>query len=116
MPESGPKTTHSIVPKVAGEDEPIFKEPWEARVFALAVALNEGGHLDWNEWAQSLGAERNRDRDDDDYYQDWLNALEQLLVDNCVVSTHEIAARVEEWQKVLRETPHGKPLVLAKRS
>ena len=53
---------------------------------------------------------------DDDYYQDWLNALEKLLVDGGLVSTHEITARVLEWQKVLRETPHGKPLVLAKRN
>ena len=63
MHEPGSKTAHSIVPKAVGEDEPVFKEPWEARAFALAVALNESGHLDWSEWAQSLGAEREQARD-----------------------------------------------------
>lgn len=38
-------------------DTPVFREPWEARAFAMAVKLNERGLFTWSEWAETLGAE-----------------------------------------------------------
>jgi nitrile hydratase accessory protein len=35
----------------------VFAEPWQARVFPLAVNLSEQGHFTWTEWATALGAE-----------------------------------------------------------
>ena len=32
-------------------DGPVFREPWEAQAFALAVALHERGLFSWQEWA-----------------------------------------------------------------
>ena len=32
----------------------IFREPWEARAFALAVRLHERGLFTWREWAKVL--------------------------------------------------------------
>jgi len=37
------------------EDGPVFREPWEAEAFALAVSLNERGLFTWKEWAKILG-------------------------------------------------------------
>ena len=31
------------------EDGPVFKEPWEAKAFALAVNLSEAGYFSWAE-------------------------------------------------------------------
>ena len=61
-------------------DEPVFREPWEARAFAMAVALNERGLFTWSEWAQVLGAEIAAAGPDDatPYYQHWLTALEKI--------------------------------------
>jgi hypothetical protein len=39
------------------EDGPVFREPWEAEAFALAVSLNERGLFTWKEWAKILGEE-----------------------------------------------------------
>ncbi|MGH6819857.1 MAG: nitrile hydratase accessory protein, partial [Methylocella sp.] len=39
------------------DDDPVFREPWEAQAFAMAVKLSEAGHFTWKEWAEALGAE-----------------------------------------------------------
>src|SRR5207237_2404517 len=36
---------------------PVFAEPWQAEVFALAVKLSEQGHFTWKEWASTLSEE-----------------------------------------------------------
>lgn len=33
---------------------PVFREPWEAQAFALALALHERGAFTWTEWAAAL--------------------------------------------------------------
>jgi nitrile hydratase accessory protein len=64
---------------------PAFANPWQARAFALAVALNEAGHLDWPSWTRLLGEEIARRKpagpapsaSDDAYYECWIAALER---------------------------------------
>ena len=36
-------------------DEPVFRAPWEAQAFAMAVTLHERGLFTWSEWAAVLG-------------------------------------------------------------
>jgi nitrile hydratase accessory protein len=68
------------------EDDPVFREPWEARAFALACALQEQGVFSRTEWAEQLGRTINRaqavgDQDlGDTYYQHWLSCLEALTL------------------------------------
>ena len=68
------------------EDGPVFAEPWQATVFALAVQLSAEGHFTWNEWAAALAdelkaaAERGQPDDGTRYYQHWRAALERLVV------------------------------------
>jgi hypothetical protein len=38
-------------------DGPVFRAPWEAEAFALAVSLRERGLFTWTEWAATLGDE-----------------------------------------------------------
>ena len=66
------------IPRDRGE--PVFREPWEARAFALAVSLHEKGVFTWPEWAQALGAEIAAAPADDGshYYERWLSALEKM--------------------------------------
>jgi hypothetical protein len=43
----------AAVPRLPREDGgPVFREPWEAQAFALAVKLSEQGYFTWKEWAQ----------------------------------------------------------------
>jgi nitrile hydratase accessory protein len=71
------------VPRAA--DAPTFRDPWEARAFAMTIALHERGLFTWPEWAAALSsqiqlAQQAGDADlGDTYYQHWLNALETLL-------------------------------------
>ena len=64
-----------------------FDAPWQARAFALAVRLNEGGHLDWSQWAKHF-SDRIREHErtgsiesSDDYYTLWMDNLESLFGD-----------------------------------
>jgi nitrile hydratase accessory protein len=66
-------------------DSPVFNEPWEARAFAMTLALHERGVFTWPQWADALSkqiaqAHAAGDADlGDTYYQHWLRALESLV-------------------------------------
>jgi nitrile hydratase accessory protein len=65
-------------------DLPVFNDPWEARAFAMVLALHERGLFTWPQWAAALSrqialAQDSGDADlGDTYYQHWLLALESL--------------------------------------
>ena len=103
------------------EGSPVFREPWEAQAFAMAVRLHEAGHFTWTEWAAALAeqirlAQAAGDPDlGDTYYVHWLAALERLVAEKGLVSAEELAQRKGEWAEVARSTPHGKPIELRPR-
>jgi nitrile hydratase accessory protein len=71
------------LPAIPADDEgPVFREPWEAQAFALAVALNQAGHFTWAEWVDTISGElRHADHDPEaTYYSHWLAALEKLVL------------------------------------
>jgi nitrile hydratase accessory protein len=97
---------------------PVFRAPWEAQAFAMAVSLHERGVFTWPEWAQTLGEEiaaaRARGENDDGtrYYYFWLAALEKLVAEKRLVLADELAERKDAWDRAARATPHGKPIEL----
>ena len=91
-------------PPGPGDDAPTFEAPWQARAFALAVALTDEGEtetLTWEEFQSRLVAEVDADREDGDpetvYYRQWLAALERLLVERDVLDPGELAARIDAF-------------------
>ena len=45
----------SAVPGLPRDDDgPVFREPWEAQAFAMALALHARGLFSWTEWAAAL--------------------------------------------------------------
>jgi nitrile hydratase accessory protein len=68
-------------------DSPVFNEPWEARAFAMVLALHQRGMFTWPQWAAALSrqitlAHAAGDADlGDTYYRHWLLALESLVKD-----------------------------------
>ncbi len=49
------------VPSIPRDTEgPVFREPWEAQAFAMALALHERGLFTWPEWAATLADEIKR--------------------------------------------------------
>src|ERR1700755_1019995 len=67
------------------EDGPVFREPWEAHAFAMALALHARSVFTWPEWAATLADEIKRAQASGDpdtgetYYHHWLKALERIV-------------------------------------
>jgi nitrile hydratase accessory protein len=99
---------------------PLFRAPWEAQAFAMAVALSERGSFTWSEWAERLAAEvaaagAGGEIDDGSrYYHLWLAALEKLVADKRIVPADELRQRKDAWAAAAAATPHGQPIVLIK--
>jgi nitrile hydratase accessory protein len=81
-------------------DEVVFAEPWQARVFALALELANHGHLDWEDFRTSLSGQIGEiDRGavgGGGYYQAWLAALEATLCAKLAIDKLEIDQRADE--------------------
>ena len=97
---------------------PVFREPWEAQAFALALALNARGLFTWSEWAHTLGAEINRAQAAGDpdtgetYYRHWLATLETLVAAKGVTTSDALHRYRHAWDHAADRTPHGKPIEL----
>ena len=96
--------------------ELIFAAPWESQAFGLALALQEAGRIDWEDFRQSLIAEvgsweaSHSPQDEWSYYRCWLRALERLVGERGLVPAEELRARVAVL--AARPAEHG-PGVLA---
>ena len=103
------------------EEGPVFKAPWEAQAFAMALSLHTRGVFTWREWADAIAAElaaaaaRGEPDDGTHYYEHWIAALEKLVAGKKLILGHELARRMDEWDAAARATPHGKPIELPPR-
>jgi nitrile hydratase accessory protein len=98
---------------------PVFREPWEAQAFAIALALQQRGLFTWTEWATALGQEIKRaqaagDPDTGDtYYRHWLATLERLVAAKGVASEETLKRYREAWDRAAGRTPHGSSIELS---
>jgi nitrile hydratase accessory protein len=96
----------------------VFREPWEAQAFALAITLHERGVFTWSEWAAALGEEIVRAQAGGDpdtgesYYHHWLATLERLAGERGVADAKTLARYREAWDHAADRTPHGQPIEL----
>ena len=101
-----------------GSEGPVFREPWEAQAFAVAVALHERGSFSWGEWTTVLGEEIKRAQAGGDpdtgetYYRHWLAALERIVAEKGITDTETLARYRDAWDHAADRTPHGMPIVL----
>ena len=83
---------------------PAFDAPWQARAFAMAVALCESGAYEWPDFQGRLvehieaadPAEMQADVEGV-YYRAWMAALEDLLRDTDVLTDAELDERQAEF-------------------
>lgn len=84
-------TGEGALPRRSGEL--VFHEAWERRAFALAVALNQDGQFDWEDFRQNListieCSQRESQSSESrpaGYYEQWLTALEETLAANGII-------------------------------
>ena len=88
------------VPRKNGEL--VFEEPWEGRVFGMAVALHDQRLYAWQEFQRSLIDEIAKAESAADgagrYYERWLASFEQLLAHKGVITPEELDDRTEAFE------------------
>jgi len=100
------------------DDQPVFEEPWQAQLLAMADALVRQGVIAPADWSDTLGrflAEGQEGGCADDMDSDYraaLLALEDLLARAGAVSANQAAVRKEAWKQAYLSTPHGEPVRL----
>lgn len=112
------RATQSVTGIPRNAEGPVFREPWQAEAFALALSLHERGLFTWTEWAATLGdeirkAQAARDPDTGEtYYHHWLNTLERILAEKGVTDPHQLQRTRHAWKHACERTPHGTPIEL----
>jgi nitrile hydratase accessory protein len=85
----------------------IFSAPWEARAFAVALALSEAGLISWGDFRVRLieeigSSDRSRERDGTsrhgEYYQHFLRALERTMAEMGIASAAELTRKLRELE------------------
>jgi nitrile hydratase accessory protein len=96
----------------------VFREPWEAQAFAIALLLHQRGVFTWSEWAAALAEEIKRAQAAGDpdtgetYYHHWLSALERMVAVKGVTTPGMLKRYHDAWDRAADRTPHGRPIEL----
>jgi len=109
----------SAVPSIPRDDDgPVFREPWEAQAFAMALTLHDRGLFTWTEWAATLADQIKRAQAAGDpdtgetYYKHWLATLERLVAEKGVATADTLHRYRNAWDHAAARTPHGQPIEL----
>src|SRR6201984_1300877 len=84
-------------------DGMVFREPWEAQAFAMALALYDRGVFSWSEWAAMLAGEIGRAQAGGDpdtgetYYRHWLAALEHIVAQKGMTDAPTLMRYRDAW-------------------
>ncbi len=117
-PQAAEVATNAVPGIPRDADGPVFREPWEAQAFAMALALHARGLFTWNEWAAALADEIKRaqaagDADTGEtYYRHWLATLEGLTAAKGVATSETLNLCRDAWDHAADRTPHGSPIEL----
>jgi nitrile hydratase accessory protein len=101
-----------------GDSEPVFDDPWQAQVLAMADTLSKSGAFTATEWSEVLAEELQRGEvsgkpvNAATYYEAALKALERLLIQRGIVTPKMISDRRDAWIRAYHATPHGQPVLL----
>jgi nitrile hydratase accessory protein len=89
----------SALPRKNGEL--VFEEPWQGRVFGMAVALHEHGAYEWEEFRQALiaqvGAAESRGGPFV-YYEIWLATFEEILSRKGLVAPDDLEETTYQFE------------------
>jgi nitrile hydratase accessory protein len=118
-PQAARKAADAVPGIPRDESGPVFRAPWEAHAFAMALALYEKGLFAWREWAGMLGEEIKKAQAAGDpdtgetYYHHWLRTLERMVAQKGAASTQALSEHYEAWERAMHRTPHGRPIELS---
>jgi len=97
-------------------DELNFEAPWQARAFSIVLSLYQNGQFEWNEFQSRLIEEVQNDDSttaenplESVYYEQWISALENLLVEKDICDHDEIIERSNEFSTGKRDASEFVP-------
>ena len=117
-PTAARRATEAVPSIPCDAEGPVFREPWEAQAFAMALALYDRGLFKWPEWAAILGDEIKKAQAAGDpdtgetYYRHWLNALERIVTEKGATDAGALRRYHDAWDHAADRTPHGTPIEL----
>jgi nitrile hydratase accessory protein len=117
-PQAAVRATAALPGIPRDDDGPVFREPWEAQAFAMALALHARGLFSWTELAATLADEIKRAQASGDpdtgetYYRHWLATLERLIAEKGVTTSDALHRYRDAWDHAADRTPHGSPIEL----
>jgi len=117
-PDAARRAAEDLPSLPRDDNGPVFREPWEAQSFAMALALHERGLFTWSEWAAMLADEIKRaqalgDPDTGEtYYRHWQATLERIVAAKSVTDADTLARHRKAWDNAADRTPHGLPITL----
>ena len=99
------------------DDGVVFQNPWHSQLFAITVQLSETGNFSWKEFVKFFGKSLDESRlegncldGDDDYFNCWLIALEEIIISKKLGNSNILSLLKEDWTNAYLSTPHGKPV------
>jgi len=114
--EPGARADHAYLLDSSGPAAPprdngelVFAAPWESRAFGVALALQDSGRIEWEDFRQALIAEiaeweaTHPSGEGWSYYECWLRSLERLVGGQGLVGGDDLRARAA----VLAARPAG---------
>ena len=101
-------------PGDSDSEEQAFREPWELRAFAVAVAAYHAGQYEWSEFQLSLIESIRRWEADGghegeepwSYYEHWVTALETVLAGSGLLSESMLDERTKAVLATPRDASH----------
>jgi nitrile hydratase accessory protein len=117
-PAAARRATEALPGIPRDDGGPVFREPWEAQAFSMALALHQRGVFTWPEWAAALADEIKRAQAAGDpdtgvtYYSHWLATLERLVSEKGIATERTLARYRDAWDRAADRTPHGTPIEL----
>src|SRR5207253_3508038 len=104
-PAAAQRATEAVPSIPRDREGPVFREPWEAQAFAMALELHARGLFSWPEWAATLADEIKRAQAAGDpdtgetYYRHWLNALERIVAAKGAADPQTLARYRHAWAR-----------------
>ena len=83
---------HGMGPVDPGTGEPIFKAPWERRMFAMLMATFTSGVYNVHEFRRTMERMAPADYLNASYFEKWLHTLEELLIEKGEIDRAELEA------------------------
>lgn len=88
-------------------DEKVFKDPWEARAFALALLSMRLSGTNLDAFRHAMNRLDRPEYFDDGYYGRWLHGAENLLKDSNIIAPDAVDARARKLAGVEVDEPEA---------